>query len=117
MGDMAGYSGVQRNTSGYSGILRDTAGYSGIQQDMGDTAGYSGIRRDTAGYDKKILQCSGPMRCCFTGGMPDDATDARRCAWCEVLTSSRSVGTHQRCTTNFIFFSTFSNSMRTLPGS
>jgi hypothetical protein len=53
MGDMAGYSGIQRDTAGYRGIQRDTAGYSGIQQ---DTTGYSGIQWDTAGCHKIILQ-------------------------------------------------------------
>ena len=29
-GDMAGYSGIQRDTAGYSGIQWDIVGYSGI---------------------------------------------------------------------------------------
>jgi hypothetical protein len=41
-GDMAGYSGIQRNTVGYSAIQWEDAGYSGIQRDT--------AQRDTAGY-------------------------------------------------------------------
>ncbi len=42
IGDMAGYSEIQRDTAGYSWIQHDTAGNSGIQ-------------RDTAGVTIQIL--------------------------------------------------------------
>ena len=78
---------------------------------MGTGTGSKGARAHTAAQQggRHRQQAAGSRK--QAAGSRQQAAGSRQ----QAAGSRRSVGTHQRCTTVFFFFSTFSHSMRTLP--